>query len=83
MHDEDCTKITDAEGNVPKTRWITRVRRETHNGGPAHWIHENYQCPNCAQEVEMAENSCCQNVPKGQFCHSDSPTIETDPDVSL
>ena len=27
----------------PKTRWLARVRWETKNGGPVHWIHENYR----------------------------------------
>ena len=75
--------MTDAEGNVPVVRWTTRIRRETHNGGPVQWIKENYSCANCADPEEIENNPCCQNVPEGQFCHADSPTIETDPDVSL
>jgi len=78
FHDDDCTKITDAEGNVPQTRWVAHVRKDTKNGGPVQWIRENYQCPNCNKD---SENSCCQNT-KGGFCKADGVAIEDDPDVN-
>ena len=31
-----------------KFRWINHVHKNTIHGGPVHWIHENYRCPNCA-----------------------------------
>ena len=27
FHDDDCTKITDAEGNIPQTRWVAHIRK--------------------------------------------------------
>ena len=27
FHDDDCTLITDAEGNIPQTRWVAHVRK--------------------------------------------------------
>ena len=54
--------------------------RDTLNGGPVHWIHENYRCPNC---YEKPNHHCCQNVPAGQFCKADSVDIKDDPDVSI
>ena len=27
FHDNECNLITDAEGNKPKTRWLSHVRR--------------------------------------------------------
>ena len=53
--------------------------RDTFNGGPVHWIHENYVCPNC---VKSPNDGCCKNVPEGQFCKSDTMTIEEDPNVN-
>ena len=53
--------------------------RDTFNGGPVHWIHENYVCPNC---VKSPDNGCCKNVPEGQFCKADTINIEEDPNVS-
>jgi len=79
FHDDDCTKITDAKGNIPQTRWAAHVRKDTKNGGPVHWIHENYQCPNCNKDLE---NSCCQNAEAGQFCKADGVSIDDDPDVN-
>ena len=101
FHDDDCTKITDAEGNIPQTRWVAHIRkyvqklkftfffskylfliflnRDTKNGGPVHWIHENYQCPNCNKD---SENSCCQNT-QGGFCRADSVSIKNDQDVKF
>jgi len=78
FHDDDCTKITDAEGNKPQTRWVATIRKDTKNGGPVHWIHENYQCPNCNKD---SENSCCQNT-QGGFCRADSVSIEDDQNVN-
>ena len=76
--DNACTLVTDAEGNIPKTRWVAHTRLDTKNGGPVHWIHENYNCPNCAAG---SDDKCCQNVPENQFCLADSTDIEDDPDV--
>ena len=70
--------FTDAEGNTPKTRWMVHLRKDTPNGGPVHWLHENYVCPNC---VATPNDSCCQNVQPGNFCNADSPDISTDSDV--
>ena len=53
--------------------------RDTKNGGPVHWIHENYQCPNCNKDLE---NSCCKNT-QGGFCKADSVSIEDDNDVNI
>ena len=56
------------------------IHRETKNGGPVHWIHENYRCPNCKDRDK--DDPCCQNVPEGFECHPDSVDIEDDDDVS-
>ena len=53
--------------------------RDTKNGGPVHWIHNNYACPNC---VKNPDNKCCQDVPEGHFCKPDSYNIEQDNDVT-
>merc|ERR1711892_365914 len=42
FNDDACTKVGDAFGNKPQTRWVPHVRQFTENGGPVHWIHENY-----------------------------------------
>ena len=55
------------------------VFRDTYNGGPVHWIHENYRCPNC---YTTPENHCCKNVPDGQFCKADSVDLKDDLHVS-
>ena len=47
FNDDACTKVGDAFGRIPQTRWVPHVREFTKNGGPVHWIHENYACPNC------------------------------------
>ena len=60
-----------------KYLFLIFLNRDTKNGGPVHWIHENYQCPNCNKD---SENSCCQNT-QGGFCRADSVSIENDPDV--
>ena len=52
--------------------------RDTYIGGPVHWVHENYRCPNCHF---WPEDPCCQNVPDGQFCKSDSLDFKDDPNV--
>ena len=74
----DCHKGTDAEGNKPKTMWVSDHRDWTKNGGPYFWIHLNYACVNC---VHYPNNDCCKNVPEGQYCHADSVDIADDPDV--
>ena len=78
--DNVCTKVTDAEGNKPKTRWVTTIWRNTPGLGPVQWIHQNYVCPNCVEEVD---DPCCQNVPSGNFCNADSVDISTDSDVNF
>ena len=75
----DCNKGTDAEGNKPKTKWVSDHRGFTKNGGPYFWIHMNYACPNC---VHYPHDKCCKSVPEGQFCHADSVDMADDPDVS-
>ena len=54
--------------------------RDTINGGPVHWIHENYICwpPNCQTNPY---DSCCQNLSDDQTCKADSEDLEDDPDV--
>ena len=59
-------------------RFFKSIFRDTHNGGPVHWIHENYRCPNCHF---WPEDPCCQNVPDGQSCKADSLDFKDDPDV--
>ena len=78
FNDNQCTLVTDAEGNIPKTRWVAHTRLDTVNGGPVHWIHENYNCPNC---VSKPDDKCCQNVPENQFCLADADKFEDDPNV--
>jgi hypothetical protein len=48
--------------------------RFTRNGGPVHWIHENYACPNCVWDtVDNAHHlDCCTNKPAEQFCCADN-----------
>ena len=75
----DCHKGTDAEGNKPKTMWVSDHRNFTKNGGPYFWIHLNYACPNC---IHYPYSECCRNVPEGQYCQADSVDIADDPDVS-
>ena len=53
--------------------------RDTKNGGPVHWIHENYQCPNCKNP---SSNTCCQNT-NGGYCKADSVSMADDPDVNM
>ena len=50
--------------------------RDTKNGGPIHWIHENYMCPGDLTD------SCYQDT-DGGFCKADSVSIEDDPEVNL
>ena len=78
IEDAQCNHLTDAEGNVPETRWVVHVRGDTYNGGPVHWIHENYRCPNC---FTNPDNGCCKNVPAGNQCKADSLDFEDDPNV--
>lgn len=75
-YDYECTKITDAEGNIPRRRWLAHVRSDTENGGPVHWISENYQCRDICTS---AEPECCVDV--GQ-CVADADLLEDDPDVN-
>jgi len=88
--DKSCTPVTDAEGRMTQTRWLTSARGQTKNGGPTFWIHENYRCPNCPSAdrrmndlqwttEEWAE--CCDNKPADKFCKPDSDTMEEDPDT--
>lgn len=79
FNDDECTKITDAEGRMPKTRWMAHVRKDTVNGGPVQWIHENYACPNC---VANPGSTCCTDVPEGHFCKPDADTVEDDNKVN-
>ena len=55
------------------------INSDTPNGGPVHWIHENYACPNCAANPS---DPCCQSVPSGQFCKADSFNSTSDPDIN-
>ena len=55
--------------------------RDTHNGGPVHWIMENYQCPNCFKDP-YKQSDCCKTT-NGGFCKADSVSITDDPDVSI
>merc|ERR1719232_2451263 len=71
--DDKCTKVGDAFNNMPVRRWLARYRQDTVNGGPVHWISENYVCPHC---VNNPQNSCCIDVPEGQFCKADTKRME-------
>ena len=77
-----CAKLTDAEENISKTKWVTDNRYLTKNGGPYFYIHLNYACPNCNFKKQQKNNPCCKNVPQGQFCQADSVNIEDDPNVN-
>merc|ERR1719189_2095602 len=57
---------------------MAHVRKDTKNGGPVHWIHENYQCPNCQ---DPSSNTCCQNT-NGGYCKADSVSMADDPDIN-
>ena len=54
--------------------------RDTPNGGPVHWIHQNYVCPNCVTEPHQHANydKCCRDNPNPEvnFCKPD-PGRET------
>ena len=81
--DEDCTPQTDAEGREGAARWVTNVRRQTENGGPAFWMHETYRCfPECSPPFlnHPQFNQCCQDLEPGQFCKPDSDLMEDDED---
>ena len=47
------------------------LHRDTKNGGPVQWIHENYACPNC---VRSPDDRCCNNIndPSVNFCTPDA-----------
>jgi len=80
FHNGNCNKlIPDAEGNVPKTRWVVHARKDTPNGGPVHWIHENYQCQNCWKKPD---HTCCKNKQEGQFCKANGVTEEDDKNIN-
>jgi len=74
FNDDACTKVGDAFGNIPKTRWVPHVRQFTKNGGPVHWIHENYACPNCVWDTvdNNMHLDCCTNKPADTFCRPDN-----------
>ena len=74
--DGECTKYTDAEGNLPRRRWLAHVRKDTKNGGPVHWISENYQCK---EKCKTSEPYCCLDV---GVCRADSVAYEDDPDIN-
>jgi len=78
FNDNACTKVTDAWGNKPKTRWAAHVRADTPNGGPVHWIHFNYVCPNCVRDPD---HDCCANNPNPEinFCRPDPGREEYHP----
>ena len=48
--------------------------RDTKNGGPVHWIHENHVCfKGCNKKT----HHCCKNVPEGDVCKADPINEET------
>ena len=63
--------------------FICYIISDTPNGGPVHWIHFNYVCPNCVKEPE---HGCCLNNPNPEvnFCRPDPgretyhPSVEGD-----
>ena len=91
FNDDACTRVGNAFGQIPQTRWVPHVRqlsrsyffknvltsvyRFTRNGGPVHWIHENYACPNCKRDVDLEDAlhlDCCTNKPSENFCRPDN-----------
>ena len=78
--DKNCVPQTDAEGREGAGRWVTNVRFQTENGGPAFWIHETYRCvPECSKP-NMQDHYCCSDLQPGQYCKPDSDLMEDDPD---
>ena len=51
--------------------------RDTKNGGPVHWISENYQCKDLCK---TDEHNCCLDV---GVCKADSVLMEDDPNVGF
>ena len=54
--------------------------RDTKNGGPVHWIHESYVCPNCAKQPGTRRQrnmfrKCCTNNPNPEVnaCKTNRP----------
>ena len=77
---QNCTIQTDAEGREGAARWVTNVRKQTENGGPAFWIHETYRCfPSCHQTWKTKDHHCCKGLAEGQYCRPDSDLMEDDP----
>ena len=50
-------EVGDAHNRKPARRWTTHYRGDTKNGGPVHWISENYVCPNC---MKSPNDHCCK-----------------------
>ena len=77
--DKQCRPQTDSEGREGKGRWVTNVRKQTENGGPAFWIHETYRCYPSCDESKFSDHHCCKDRQEGQFCKPDSDLMEDDP----
>ena len=72
--DEKCTRLGDAYGNKPITRWIANARKYTKNGGPIFWMKENLVCPNMYNKyfpLNSFDQACVTAAGPGMTCQAD------------
>jgi hypothetical protein len=69
----NCEKVGDPWNRKAKSRWVPHVRQFTKNGGPVHWIHMSYSCPNCESTNENEFNNFVDDASSGRHCCTDKP----------
>jgi hypothetical protein len=76
--DIHCTRLGDAYGNKPSTRWKANARKFTKNGGPIFWMKSSLVCPdmyNTVWPLSSSEQACVDEAGPGMTCKAD-PAIQ-------
>jgi len=70
---DTCTRVGDAYGNLPDTKWVPTMNGFTKSGGPMHWIRMHYACQYCGEGATIGLG-CCAGTPEGLTCRPDNAT---------
>merc|ERR1712117_910192 len=70
---DTCTRVGDAYGNLPDTKWVPTMNGFTKSGGPMHWIRMHYACQYCGEGATIGLG-CCAGTPEGLMCRPDNAT---------
>jgi hypothetical protein len=76
--DMNCTRLGDAYGNKPSTRWKANARKFTKNGGPIFWMKDSLVCPdmyNTYFPLSSFDQACVNEAGPGMTCRAD-PAIQ-------